>query len=205
MIDITLLATGDPLGAARKNINTAYTEIMRHQPMMGKCMNVSANTYKNGALLAAVTANKVTNTLNALIMPESNGAYVVSLKGSVLIDFSSSNIAPEDNPCFDTLTLDIASVVASGDTHSTFATPSHLGLSSIDLGGGKEGMPIQCVATSENINVRTVLATYYTVWKAYLVTDKNNPNTLEVQLKGTTNENFPGVPLAEKPSILIAF
>lgn len=205
MIDITLLDAADPFGATRRNLNTAYTEIMLHQPMMGKCMNVSANTYKNGTLLAAVTANKVTNTLNALIMPESNGAYVVSLKGSVLIDFSSSNIVPDDNPCFDTLTLDIASVVASGNTHSTFVTPSHLGLSSTDLGGGKEGMPIQYVATSENINTRTIMATYYAVWKAYLVTDKNNPNTLEVQLKTTTTESFPGVPLAEKPSILIAF
>lgn len=205
MIEITPLDETVPLGGTRGKINAAYAEIMRHQPMMGKCVNVSANTYKNGALLAAVTADEVTNTLNALIMPESNGAYVVSLGGSVLIDFSSSDIVPENNPCFDTLTLDIASVVASGDTHGTFVTPSHLGLSSTDLGGGKEGMPIQCVATSEGINTRTIMAASYTVWKAYLVTDKNNPNTLEVQLKTTTTEDFPGVPLAEKPSILIAF
>ena len=205
MIDITPIDAADPFGATRRNINAAYAEIMRHQPMMGKCTNISVNTYKNGALLDAGMDSTLTNTLNALIMPESNGAYVIELKGSVLIDFSTSGIKPEDNPLFDALTIDIPYVFASSNSYTTFVAPSHLGLSSIDLGGGKEGMPIQYVATSDNINVRTVMAAYYTVWKAYLVTDKNNPNTLEVQLKATTGESFPGVPLAEYPSILIAF
>lgn len=204
MIKLTEIKTTSPFGAMRKKINDIQAEIMGHQPVMAKCNNVSADAYRQGTLIASVTASNVTNTLNALVMPEENGTYVCALTGSVTLSFASSGITT-DMPYFDKLTIDIASMSFLGNTRSTFVSPSHLNLSHTLMSDGKEAVPVQCTATSPDINLRTVMDTGYTVWKTELVTNPSNPQTLEVQLSCATSDSFPGVPIEEATTITLTF
>lgn len=174
MIELTNIKATNTVGQLRGLINTMQNEIMADQPMIGACLNPSVDLYNRDALVSSVTAQNVTNYLNAVILPEKNGCFVLGFTGC--IQFRS--LATEA-PVVDKIVIDIPAIKAANASasYTTFLTPEHLGLKH------------QVLSTeyTQYINCRYVHVTeegQATVpdYLACIITSKNSPGKLNLAL-----------------------
>lgn len=180
MIELEQIKKTDHIKSLRGQLNTAFSEIVADQPMVGVCINPSVNVYdEKHRLVQAAPASDVRNYLRALILPENNGAYVYSVKG--YIDFSINVSASADN--IYEICVDIPAIKAAGKTFSTFVSPSHLGLPHID--------PNPAEVTTDEAEYMLGRVIFYNADqpefnrpKFYTVTNANTPNMFEIRTYG---------------------
>lgn len=180
MLELEQIKKTDPIKMLRGQLNTAFNEIQRNQPLVGMCMNPSVNIYdEHHRLVQAVTASNVSNYLRALILPGNNGAYVYSVKGS--IDFSI-NVSETTHDMFE-ICVDVPAIKAAGKTYSTFVPPSHLGLPHVD--------PNPSEFTTDEAEYMLGMVIFYSADQSefkhptfYAVTNANKPNMFEIRAYG---------------------
>lgn len=127
MIELTQIKKTDTIKQLRGQLNTAFSEIMSDQMVIGKAMGVSVNLYSNidnSTLVGAITASNVGGDIWLLCLPESNGVYVAGAFGFL---YNKDVITVTKLPT--SLEIDIASVkLPNRDAAvSTFVTPEHMG------------------------------------------------------------------------------
>lgn len=180
MIELEQIKKTDPIKSLRGQLNTAFNEIQSDQPLVGVCMNPSVNIYdERHELVQAVTASNVNNYLKALILPENNGVYVCSVKGS--IDFSI-NVSNSARDMFE-ICVDVPAIKAASKTYSTFVSPSHLGLPHADPNPGQ--------VTTDEAEYMLGRVIFYNADQSefkhptfYAVTNANAPNMFEIRAYG---------------------
>lgn len=174
MIELTNIAVTDTVGKLRGQINTMQHEIMADQPMIGACINPSVDLYNSNTLVSSVTAQNVTNYLNAVILPENNGCFVLGFTG--VIQFRS--LATEA-PIVNRIVIDIPAIKAANASapYTSFLTPDHLGLKH-QVVGTEYYRYINC--RYEHVQ-ETGLATV-PQYVASINTSKNSPGTLNIAL-----------------------
>lgn len=126
MIELAQIKSTDKLGQLQGILNTAFNEIQTDQGIVGQCINVSAQAEgKLNTLITAFTVSNVTNDLNAIVFPESNGVFIARLTGRIVLKGVTSATLSADH-----IRLDIPAVKAPSRAASTgtFVTPDHLGL-----------------------------------------------------------------------------
>lgn len=174
MIELTNITVTDTVGQLRGQINTMQNEIMADQPMIGACLNPSVNLYNQGALVSSVTASDVINYLNAVILPEKNGYFVLDFIGA--IQFRS---LVTQAPAVDKIVIDIPAIKAANASASctSFLTPDHLGLN-------HEVIDNEYISFINCQYVHLVNQSSVTVpaYVTHISTSKNSPGTLNIVL-----------------------
>nr|DAL21696.1 MAG TPA_asm: hypothetical protein [Caudoviricetes sp.] len=174
MIELTNIKATDTVGQLRGQINTMQNEIMADQPMIGACINPSVDLYNRNTLVSSVTAQNVTNYLNAVILPENNGCFVLGFTG--VIQFRS--LATEA-PVVDRISIDIPAIKAvnASASYTSFLTPDHLGLKH-QVVGTEYFRYINCQYRHVTETGQATVPLYV----AYINTSKNSPGTLNIEL-----------------------
>lgn len=174
MIELEQIKKTDPIKMLRGQLNTAFSEIQSDQPMIGKCLNPSVNLYNEGALVSSVTANNVANYLNAVILPENNGCFVLDFIG--VIQFCSQ---ATQAPVVDKIVIGIPAIKAvnASASYTSFLTPDHLGLNHQVIEDEYISL-INCwymhLVNQSSVTVPT--------YETHISTSKNLPGTLNIVL-----------------------
>lgn len=180
MIELEQIKKTDPIKSLRGQLNTAFSEIVADQPMVGACLNPSVGLYNaSGALLASVTASNVMNGLNAVVLPEKNGCFVLGFTG--LIQFDRSGMATDANTV-NKIVVDIPAIKAANASapYTSFLTPDHLGLNASN-DEGNYSVYVNALYQQYAKGIVASLPPYVTS----VVTSKNTPGTLNIELEFT--------------------
>lgn len=121
MIELELIKTSDKLSGLRKQLNTAFSEVMTDQAMIGTPSGASVKAYLGSVLVTTIDSASLQETLYFDCLPESNGVFVSAIHGSMYVSFPSavSNIE---------ITVPAIALPTRDATVSTFVSPAHLGI-----------------------------------------------------------------------------
>ena len=183
MIEIKQIKATDKLGNIRPLINTALGEIQQDQPMIGHCLNPTVNLYKDGQLAGAITASDMQACwLSALIFPENNGCFVADIIGRCEWLGEGANVITPGIP-FNKLVIDIPAIQApNSNTYTSFLPPSHL-----HLPHNLSGTTQQFFIGVNGARFDKVGSPFAPFNAAYIETDTNAPNTLNITVTSKTN------------------
>lgn len=121
MIELDLIKTSDKVSSLRGQLNTAFSEIVADQAMIGTPSGASLKAYLGSVLVTTVDSASLQETLYFDCLPESNGVFVSAVHGSMYVPFPSavSNIE---------ITVPAITLPTRDATVSTFVSPAHLGI-----------------------------------------------------------------------------
>lgn len=180
MIELTNIKATDTVGQLLGQINTMQNEIIYNQPMIGACVNPNVYLYNNKTLVYDLTAQNVTNYLNAVIFPSHKKyeCFVVGLTG--LIQFLiPANVAATVNKIKISVQSISGTITADKSySYKKFITPDRLGLNH-KVDGTAYLMHQICRYTHITEEGQATVPPYM----ADISTSKKYPNSLDINLR----------------------
>jgi hypothetical protein len=121
MIELDLIKSSDKASSLRGQLNTAFSEIMADQAMIGTPSGATLKAYLGSVLVTTIDGASLQETIYFDCLPESNGVFVTAIHGSMYVTFPSavSNIE---------ITVPTIALPTRDATVSTFVSPAHLGI-----------------------------------------------------------------------------
>lgn len=126
MIELDLIKTSDKISALRGQLNTAFSEIMTDQAMIGTPSGASAAVFLGSNQVGQINAADMQETIYFDCLPESNGVFVAAVHGSMYIPVGT--YVPSTGYNKMVITVPAITLPTRDATISTFVSPAHLGI-----------------------------------------------------------------------------
>lgn len=120
MIELDLIKTSDKASSLRGQLNTAFSEIMTNQAMIGTPVGATVKAYLGSVLVTTINMDNLHEKIYFDCLPEPNGVFVSAVHGGIYFSSLSSAVSNIE------ITVPAIKLPSRDTTISTFVKPEDL-------------------------------------------------------------------------------